>query len=492
MNNKKNLFSAIICQTVTMLSGLILPRLIIGTFGSGVNGLVSSIAQFVSFISLLEGGLGAVVLSELYKPIEDNDSKKIKEILAACQCFFNKLGVVFIVYAIALAIIYPLIIDKTYGYAYTSTLVLILSFSTLVRYLFSITNSIYLQAKQKMYIVNYTLSFITICNLIIAIIIIKVVPEIHILKIMADILFLIQPLVLKHYVEKNVVVGLKVTKGNTNILKNRWSGFAQNFAHFINMNTDVAIITVFIGLTGVSIYSVYMMAINALRTIVSMLSNSYQSALGKYYASNDFKIMKKKTLLFDHINTQISMILYCTCLLLINPFVSIYTKGIADIDYYQPKFALIMVLANMFYCIREPYRYVILATGKFKETNFGAVAEAFLNIVISLFLVNKFGLLGVAIGTVIAILYRYFYFIYFLKKNILYEPLKFYVFKLLNILIICIGNIYIYSLDIVKINNAFDFILCGSVIFLTESIIVFLLSKIERKGYNILSTKHNK
>ena len=486
MNNKKNLFSAVVCQVVTMLSGLILPRLIIGTFGSEVNGLISSITQFVSFISLLEGGLGAVVLAELYKPIEDRDFIKIKSILTACQHFFSKLGLIFLGYSIILSMVYPLIINNSMGLIYTGTLVLILSFTTLVQYLFSITNSLYLQANQKLYVVNYVSAFITVCNLLIAVVVIKVFPQIHILKIMAGVLFLIQPFVLRYYVKKDICAEIKLPKEAPYVLKNRWSGFAQNFAHFVNMNTDIVIITVFVGLAGVSVYSIYMLAINALRTIVSMLSNSYQSALGKYYASNDMKLMKSRTISFDRINTQISLILYGTCLLLINPFVLLYTKGIADTNYYQPAFALVMVFANLLYCIREPYRYVVLAAGKFKETNIGAIIEAILNVVISIILINKLGLLGVAIGTLFAILYRYIYFIVFLKKNILFLPLKLYFFRMSTIFLICGINVFLYLYDWIPIKNIASFIAYGCVAFIAQSVITVGLFWIEGKLSNWL------
>ena len=114
MHNKRNLISSIFNQIFLMLQGFILPRLFITTFGSNINGLVSSITQFLGFISLLEGGLGAVVLAQLYDPIEHHDRHKVSSILNACQSFFNKLSLVFVIYTIVLAFIYPLFIKKDY------------------------------------------------------------------------------------------------------------------------------------------------------------------------------------------------------------------------------------------------------------------------------------------------------------------------------------------------------------------------------------------
>lgn len=94
MNKRKNLLSALLYQITHLIYGLVVPRLILGSFGSELNGMVSSITQFLSFISLLEGGLGAVVLAELYTPIEENDDNRIKGILYSCQSFLDRKSVV--------------------------------------------------------------------------------------------------------------------------------------------------------------------------------------------------------------------------------------------------------------------------------------------------------------------------------------------------------------------------------------------------------------
>ena len=64
MRNKllaKNTVASLIAQITTLICGFILPRLFLQHFGSEVNGLVNSIVQFLSVISFLELGVGAVV-----------------------------------------------------------------------------------------------------------------------------------------------------------------------------------------------------------------------------------------------------------------------------------------------------------------------------------------------------------------------------------------------------------------------------------------------
>ena len=68
MRSKKALYNIItnlIMQGSAIIYGFVIPKIIIDYFGSDVNGLVSSITQFLAYITLLESGFGPVVKSIL-------------------------------------------------------------------------------------------------------------------------------------------------------------------------------------------------------------------------------------------------------------------------------------------------------------------------------------------------------------------------------------------------------------------------------------------
>ena len=72
MKNKKlikNIIISLLQQVVTIICGLIVPKAIIEAYGSSTNGLINSITQFLTYIVIVEAGVGAVVKSLLYKPI---------------------------------------------------------------------------------------------------------------------------------------------------------------------------------------------------------------------------------------------------------------------------------------------------------------------------------------------------------------------------------------------------------------------------------------
>ena len=486
MNNKKNAISSLCLQLATIAQGLILPKLILGAFGSEVNGLVSSITQFLSFISLLEGGLGAVVLAELYGPIEKKNDDKIQGILGACQSFFSKLTLVFLVYTILVAFFYPRYIDTSLSKEAVSVLVLILSMTTVAQYLFSITYRLLLQAEQKLYIVNYVSAVTILINTISAAVIIFAFPSIHVVKLCSGIIYMIQPMVYKAFVEKKFLKENIRKKKQHYILKNRWNGFAQNLAHFVNMNTDVALITLFMPLQYVSVYSVHLLVINALRGIVTSVGNSYQSALGKYIAMGDSAQLKQKFRKFEEGFWLTGMVLFFCCALLINPFIQIYTTGITDTEYYQPIFSFVIVLANMIYVIREPYRLLVLAGGKFKETNFGAFAEAIINLGMSLLLITKFGLIGVAIGTLFAIVFRLIYLVLYLHKDIIQLGYASFSPYIVTFIVAFAVNLFVYLSWPLKLNGIIRFFVAGCIVFVAECGVCGLVYWINRRIFQAI------
>ena len=86
-----NSVSALLVQIVSIISGFIVPKILLTYFGSSVNGLISSIGQFLSYITLVEGGVTGVIAANLYKPLIDNDTRKISSILVTANKFYKKI-----------------------------------------------------------------------------------------------------------------------------------------------------------------------------------------------------------------------------------------------------------------------------------------------------------------------------------------------------------------------------------------------------------------
>ena len=150
----KNIYSSVLLQIVTIINGLVVPRIVLTHFGSDVNGLVSSITQLLSYITIIEGGIGAVIMSALYKPLAENDWKSVSSIIVASRSFFRKLAAFFIVYVLLLSFIGCRLLWNQFDYYYVFSLIVIISMHLFIQYYFSVSYKILLNADRKLFIVS--------------------------------------------------------------------------------------------------------------------------------------------------------------------------------------------------------------------------------------------------------------------------------------------------------------------------------------------------
>ena len=122
-----NIIASVLCQVVTILCGLVVPRLLLSTFGSEANGLVNSLTQFLNYIALVEGGLGSVVLTALYGPLAKKDNEQISKVLAAANKFFKQIAYIFVAYVAVLVVVYPFIVKSSFSWIYVASLTVIVT-----------------------------------------------------------------------------------------------------------------------------------------------------------------------------------------------------------------------------------------------------------------------------------------------------------------------------------------------------------------------------
>ena len=485
-----NIISNILLQIVLIINGFIIPRIILTYFGSEVNGLVSSLSQFLSYINLFEGGLGGVVLANLYKPLYKKDYKKLSSVVNTTRSFYKRLASFFIIYTLGLAFIYPLITNTSFSYTYIITLTIILSITLYIQYNFSISYKLLLQADKKVYIVSFTQIFLTILNTLSFIIISKIYPNIHVLKLVSALVFLLQPLIFNHYVNKYYKLDSNISSDNK-LLNSRWDGFAINIAAFIHNNTDITVLTLLTNLQTVSVYSVYALVTSGIKKIIQSVSSAISPTIGHAYVKGNIDELNRKFELYEYVIFLITYFFFTIGILLITPFVLIYTKGVTDINYNQTIFGILLIIAELLYCIREPYVSLAYSANKFKEIKNAAYMEAVLNIVISIVLVSKFGLIGVAIGTLIAMFYRTSYHIIYLSKKLIKRPIYYSIKKILIFTTISLMTIYI-SIILFPLNNLsiINWIIHAIVYSIIEALLCLIVSLLFFKNelFKILKT----
>lgn len=415
---KYNTISALINQTITIISGFVLPRFFLQYYGSTIYGLTSSITQFLSVVTLMELGIGAVVQSALYEPLAKKDNRGISEIVISAEQFFGKIAIAFLIYTVALIFVYPNFIQDVGGWFFDASLIAIIAISSLAEYFFGMTYKLLLLADQKAFITLSAQSIAVVLNFIICIILMKLDASIHIVKLSTVLVMLLRPIIQSFYVHKNYHLDKKIKLENEPI-KQKWNGVAQHIAYYVTNNTDTIVLSLFSTLENVSVYAVYNMIANGIRQLILTLNTGIQAMFGNMLVNHEYDELYKRFRKFEWLMHTIAVFMFSCVGALIVPFVSVYTEGITDAEYYQPVFAILLTVAQGVYCIRIPYNTMVLAAGHYKQTQMSAIIEMLLNIFISVVLVFNFGLVGVALGTLVALSYRTIYLAWYLAHNIL-------------------------------------------------------------------------
>lgn len=419
----KNTAASLIAQITTLICGFILPRLFLQHYGSEVNGLVNSISQFLSVIAFLELGVGAVVQSSLYKPLAEKDNQQISKVMVSANKFFQRLARILLVYVISLMIIYPFIANQNFGFIYTATLIAAISISSFAQYYFGIVNSLLLNADQRGYIQYNAQTVTIILNTIVCAIMISMNGTIQVVKLVTSLIYLARPVILQIYVNNHYAINWKI-KYTQEPIKQKWNGVAQHVASVVLDGTDTIVLTVFSTLSNVSIYSVYFLVVKGVKTLFLSITNGIQALIGELWAKQELEQLKNFFGWIEWlIHTGTTYVFSCTAALIV-PFIQVYTLGIRDANYIQPTFAILLTLANAMHCLRLPYNIMVLAAGHYKQTQRNYIVAAILNIVVSVLTVKIWGLIGVAIGTLVAMTYQTIWLAIYDSRHFIYWPLK--------------------------------------------------------------------
>lgn len=419
---KANLAVSVVYQITAAVCSLILPRYILLSFGSDVNGILQSVSQLLNYTVLMECGVGGLITASFYKPLAESDDEAVSDIFNNAKGFFNKISCAYIGLTVLLAFASKSIIRTDFDFRYVCGLVVILGISYYFTYYFAMAHRLLIRADQKIRIVQGIQSVTLILNTVLCIVTMKLGGGIHIVKGISALVFLLNPIVFRLYVKKHYAISSAVYDKKRSIPR-KTDGMIHHIAFFIHMNTDIVLLSIVCGTKEVSVYSIYNSVICVIEGFFTTISESISAALGSLIANGRNNTLKASFEFYQTVNTAAATFVCVAEALLILPFVRIYTKGVTDVIYIRPMFAFLMIAAQWFFCIRIPYSNVITAAGHYRQTKTGAYIEAIMNIGISLFTVKQFGLCGVAFGTLAAMAARTIYMAWYLSKELLQRKL---------------------------------------------------------------------
>lgn len=413
-----NIITSFICQIVTTACGIVIPRIMIGAFGSAVYGATTSISQFLSYIALLEGGIGRVARGAMYQPLVNHDDLGVSRVYHATKRFFFYVGAAFLGYTVVISLSYRQIANASFlSWESVFFLVWAISLSTLFKYMGGLADLTLLNADQKQYYTNSVTVLTNLLNTAAIVFLACRSQNVVSVKLISSLIFILRPLFFRAFVKKKYT--LPAVKKEQAVLQNKWTGIGQHIAYFLHTNTDVVILTLFADLPTVSVYAVYSLIIVNIRNITASLSGGMEAAFGALIAKKEATALHNAYRRYKMLLSSAVMVLFGVTSVLLIPFVQLYTAGITDADYSQSLFAILILVAEAIHCLTLPCSTLPISANKLKSSRWGAYGEAIVNISLSCLLVFWNPLLGVAIGTLASECFKGLYYMIYSAKHIL-------------------------------------------------------------------------
>ena len=454
----KNIFYGILAQSITIILGIIIPRLVLVNLGSEANGLLNSVSSVLAYMSLLEAGVGTATLQALYKPVSEKKYRDINRIMAATDRFYRRTGVAYLLLVVVIAGIYALKVSSDIPTYSIFIVVFLTGASGVISYFFQGKYRILLQAEGKSYISTIATTVQTIGTSLTKAFLLVSGFNIVAIQTSYFIYSFLQMVIITFYMRKNYKWLDLSVEPDYEAIGQRKAVLVHQISALIFNNTDVLVLTVFSTLKEVSVYSMYALVFGMVKTITVIFSEAFTYALGQSF--NNRKQFLKIFNTYEVYNISITFSLFFITRILILPFFKLYTKGVSDINYLDNNLAELFVIFYLLHNARVSSGKLIEIAQRFEDTKWRSVLESFINVTVSVLMVIKFGIYGVLIGTIAALLYRTNDMIIFAASIINRSPLITYKRWFTNIIIYGCLYMVIAKLDI-KSDSYIELIVSG-------------------------------
>lgn len=446
----------------------------LGKEALGVNGLFTNI---LSMLSLAELGISTAINFSLYEPLAKRDEKKISSLMSFYRRTYIIIGCVVAILGVLLIPFLKYFIKDIEAISNVYFIYFLYLINTVSTYFISYKETL-INADQKKYkLLNIEFWALIVLN-ILQILFLILTKNFIIYLIVNFIVLFIQRIITNRYITKTYkhiefYSNEKIEKKDFNvIIKNVKAMFFHKIGDYCINSTDNLIISACINISTVGLYSNYLTITSLLNNFINAVYNGIVASLGNLVAT---ETIEKKESIFQIMNF-VGFVIYGLCSIclinLFNDFISIWIG-----KEYCLNFSIVSLIVINFYLsgMRVPSATMKSAAGLFDVDKYTPLLQSFINLVISIVLAKKIGLIGVLIGTIVSSIAipcwqrPYLIYKYVLNKSSVQYFIEY--FKYTFILLICtIITLYLNSL--IKIESLY-------ILFVIKAIItigIFLLT----------------
>ena len=478
---KKSAINSVVgicCSLISSILSFALQAVFIRLLGLEYSGINSLFNGVLNILNLAELGINNAIFFRLYKYIAADNKAEIEKILSFYRKICYVIGLVILVFGLCCIPFLEFFVKEKpiFSESLWSLYIIVLATSVVTQF-FNYTSALII-AKQDRYvltIVNYSSIFL---KHILQILVLWKFRNIYLYLMVALITTTLNGIVIgivsKRKYSHSFYSDLTLSKDEKkDFVKDIGSLSIYKLCRTLDATVDTFLISKFVSIATTAIYGSINMLLSALNELLGCFNDGIIASVGDVYASGD----RERTKQVFYQSFHFTFLIYGICTSTLFPFLKSFTNW--WIGYTLDGLSLYIMLINF-------YMYgfgMMVATfrnsmGVFQKGWTRPAVTATLNFIFSLFLVQKLGLVGTIIGTLISrVLTLVWYDPYIVFKHALGEfPVKYYVRYFIYILFtasVCITNIFINTL--LPFNNNILWILLHGICYLSISTVMLVV-----------------
>ena len=405
-NSLRNAKVALVFYCVNLVLQFFSRKIFLDHLGAEVLGLNTTAQNLLSFLNLVELGIGTAVSYNLYKPLFDGDRKVINDIVSIQGWLYRRIALVVIAGACVLMCFFPLIFAKAevpLWYTYGTFLALLTS--ALLGY-FVNYRQIVLSADQKEYKVTYCLKGGMAVKNIVQIIAIYMADNGYLWWLVIEfvsaffIAWALNHAIRKEYpwLSPDLNKGGRLRIKYPQIITKTKQLFFHKIGGFVLSQTSPLVIYAYASLTLVAIYGNYMLIIMGVTSLMNALFNGIGASIGNLVAEGDKRKIKliywKITFIRMWIASAICFVIYMCG----NAFMTLWIGE----GFLLPQMPFIILIMNAFITLTRTNDNFLAAYGLYQDI-WSPITEAILNLGLSILLGFYWGLSGILAGVFISL-----------------------------------------------------------------------------------------
>lgn len=419
-------------QLLSLAVGLIIPRLIIQTYGSEVNGMVASATQATAALQYVEWGLGATMIFSLYRPLAEADRDAVSSIMAEGTRAYRRTSGVYLALLAFVALLYPLAASRdSLNYRTAATLVFIVGLYGFFEF-FTVAGHRALLAADQRYFVVCAASIASLAiNFGASLILISAAASILVVKAAPLVAFCARGAIVRGFVRRRYHSLLEGGRSAYQI-DNGMRSHAVLYQASLGLSLYLPIVIVsFRSLSESSVFSVYQMIFGGVTAILSVFTTGSSAMFGSFVAKRELHLIRMGHDQYEFVIHFLISILAATTLILCESFVSLYSAGVADAQYVHWHYGLLFTIWFTLYNSRLPQTALINATGSYRETRSLNISQIAILLTLGLAL-SPYGIVGVLLAMISSAAVTTFGVTLFVGRNILLESTKLSFLRLLR------------------------------------------------------------